>query len=238
MRYISRVLPAIALAVGTWVFTPPEASAVLIDGFGDDLPTTLVATLPDGVVDNLPGQSITDTGLTNTTVTRVIEVETTVANTNAKRTSVSVAGGEYSHVQDSQTKGRSKITYTFSGPATVDLSSGVAIRIQVNFADLPGGKIDITLIDSSSNTSTQSVAIPVVGGTDPPVIVSQLLSDFDPPVSLGTVKNIMVEIDGTAVEGLDVDIDFIETPEPATLGVLGIGLLGLGFMARRRNRVG
>jgi hypothetical protein len=53
-----------------------------------------------------------------------------------------------------------------------------------------------------------------------------------------SIKARFVESDGTKIGALlseDITIQRHTVPEPATLGVLGVGLIGLGFAARRRR---
>jgi hypothetical protein len=54
-----------------------------------------------------------------------------------------------------------------------------------------------------------------------------------------SIKARFVESDGTKIGALlseDITIQEHSVPEPATLGVLGVGLIGLGFAARRRRK--
>ncbi len=140
--------------------------------------------------------------------------------------------------------------------------TGTGKAVQVNFTDL--AQLIASTAANAQETATASISnafsITAAGGTtplatfQPTTLNQQLTSQFGTPpnnsfsnsslytfttpvLTVGTVYNISLSsgareniLPGTTTPGTTTSV-----PEPATLGLLGAGLLGLGFVSRRKR---
>jgi hypothetical protein len=110
----------------------------------------------------------------------------------------------------------------------IDVSTGNYVRETGTFSgtytDNPGG---------TSNTSTGEIAWAPTGVQDvPSPSTVTFLTDSSDPIGVkldgGSLSQPATTVNGTVANTSSV-------PEPATLSMLGVGLFGLGFLARRRK---
>jgi hypothetical protein len=127
--------------------------------------------------------------------------------------------------------GSTAVVYTLTGPGiagleTPSLSSGIQT------VSVPGGFGNISSSPAGTPqffdvTFSISDLADYVGAGDVTLDLSELFTTSVTPLS-GTVAG-----GGTASANFDVQLTY-DVPEPATLAVFGVGLVGLGLMRRRR----
>ncbi len=128
-----------------------------------------------------------------------------------------------------------------AGLGNVDLLAGGASGIYLAFPTAMDHalklKFDITDFGTAT-TATHSITFPI-GSQGADFFFS--FSDFTNLSALSSADSIKMTLDSTT-PGLDANLDLIETrsappgnvPEPGTVGLLGLGLLGLGAARRKQ----
>jgi len=211
---------SIALAAGL-VLTAP-AHAFLFDGFGDDQGPAIDDDSSMATNDTVGPMAITDTDLVN--ATREIEANLTSDDGGLTTQLIAgIAGDRFEHDQTDGESGYSEVRWFFD-PTSFNDPLNLLVNIRSNDE---GGVVDFTLADGSggSQTVTEVLADGFTGG--------QMFTFNFAGVDMNDIQSGTLRVTGN--NSLDMSLEFIEVPAPGVLGLLGLGLAGLAFVARRRR---
>lgn len=234
------------LAGASVLVAASSAHAVMIDEF--DTPTPAFSQAADFVPgDFMMNEAGEATGAPG--VARLVSA-TRTAGTEPLNISINSLPSLYTHSQSAGTEGVSSIDYENIGADVfTDLLTTNAFRI-VASADLAGAVIKLTV-------DTEEFSVNLVPGGDLQTYDISFADLNFPDLTDGA--NIQLMVDGTSRDDLDIRIDSLGTvcsagsnqdgtsagdsqrcgvvtvSEPASLGLLGLGLVGIGAAARRRK---
>jgi hypothetical protein len=190
---------------------------------------------------------------------RDLYVERTSPNAGAVSTDVNMSiPGAYSYASGPMTTGYALLVWdgvdgngnsnsiNFTGLSSADVTeNGVNVGFLIRGASDLGATVVLTVYTDANNSSKATVTLPA----DP----SFMFHDFFVPFSsfgidqgaganFAQVGAITLLIDGRDRPATDVGVDLIlareiaQTPEPATIVLLGIGMISLGIAAHRRRK--
>lgn len=96
--------------------------------------------------------------------------------------------------------------------------------------------VDITLFDTSGGTLGTTRLFDVTTGFNPtePATFFGVISDMG---QIGQLRVASLELAGEVIDNVTFGNAAQQLPEPGTLALFGLGLLGLGVAARRRHRL-
>ena len=243
MNMKSYLMAGVAAAGLTLATSAAHASHILsIDEF--TAPDQVVIQTTVGtttLLDNAPDGSPQANGI----IGQYRDLTTEVFVANIPQSSVASAGFSNGYFTHGQGPGvQSTTTLEWNGLAGAGLSADLSTYDQIEI-NLVSADLAISWrfeFEDGDGSIWEGFSDTLPGGA----IITVPLAAFSEQVAGGTSGLDLTDIDSirlfaniTQVGAFDTEVDYIrlvDTPEPATLSILGAGLIGLGAIARRRRK--
>ena len=235
--------------------SPTIASALIIDNF-DDGPIAIQANAANPFVQAVSDGPGIIGGEREATVTYYAAGSSALDNVDLRVDFLNQ--NNFSHSQDAGVAGTSIFVYDgndgdassidYNGLGGIDLMQGnaTAFILDVIFADQSVANVlEMRIYTSATEFSELFYSFP--GPINSPTPIEFLFSNFtlgDGAAGMADFTNvnaIVLAIDGRFEPALDIRLDMFATneqpvvPEPATLGLLGLGLSCMGLLRRRKG---
>ncbi|MFZ5836668.1 MAG: PEP-CTERM sorting domain-containing protein [Pseudomonadota bacterium] len=245
------LLGCAALAVGAITMTG-AANAIIIDDF-IDAPQGIRIVGPEAhpggldpsvtLLDNAGGLQVTDAGPHASIIGGNRDIKTTLigspGSSRAASMDAAVIDGAFSHSQDTGVRSNTYITWNGlagAGLGSADLTEGGSsdsFRVVILSAD-DGVDWSLSVTDGDSTFTHFFENVGVISAATDYFLSFSLFSGID----FTDVNSIVLGANVTNTVDFDTSVALIETygiPEPASLTLLGAGIMGLGYFGKRRK---